>query len=330
MSVETIQVRTVLVSQDGAQIGQFTGIDFQGSSFDVSDGGPSIQVRTASGFGVPAAPDQSFQINDSGVFGPADGIENDAVNLRPKLTNDIEWEDSGNLGVLVWNPTAARTLTLPNATDTLVGKATVDTLTNKSIDADANTITNIENADIKAAAAIAGTKIDPDFGAQNVTTTGAYRGGPAGVGYATEARFRLGDGSKEIIGSRNAGNTDNLIAVSATDTVLNIGTDTGYNSGKTYSTTVVAGSSSVIIGSNTTTHALITSTGVAVYNTRNLMLYGNGIMAPDLGGGAGVFAIGNADTAPTSTPSGGGVLYVEGGALKYIGSSGTVTTIAAA
>lgn len=33
-------------------------------------------------------------------------------------------------------------------------------------------------------------------------------------------------------------------------------------------------------------------------------------------------------TAPTGTPSGGGYLYIEGGALKYKGSSGTVTTIA--
>jgi hypothetical protein len=35
-------------------------------------------------------------------------------------------------------------------------------------------------------------------------------------------------------------------------------------------------------------------------------------------------------TVPTANPTGGGVLYVEGGALKYRGSSGTVTTIAAA
>jgi hypothetical protein len=49
-----------------------------------------------------------------------------------------------------------------------------------------------------------------------------------------------------------------------------------------------------------------------------------------LGSGVGVLAIGNAATAPTGTPTGGGVLYVEGGALKYKGSSGTVTTIAPA
>ena len=35
-------------------------------------------------------------------------------------------------------------------------------------------------------------------------------------------------------------------------------------------------------------------------------------------------------TAPTTSPAGMGQLYVESGALKYRGSSGTVTTIAAA
>jgi len=34
-------------------------------------------------------------------------------------------------------------------------------------------------------------------------------------------------------------------------------------------------------------------------------------------------------TAP-ATPTGGGTIYVEGGALKYIGSSGTITTLGVA
>jgi hypothetical protein len=45
------------------------------------------------------------------------------------------------------------------------------------------------------------------------------------------------------------------------------------------------------------------------------------------GGAGGVVFIANATTAPTTNPSGGGVLYVESGALKYRGSSGTVTTL---
>jgi len=48
------------------------------------------------------------------------------------------------------------------------------------------------------------------------------------------------------------------------------------------------------------------------------------------GGGAKVIGIANATTVPTTNPSGGGVLYCEGGALKFRGSSGTVTTIAPA
>lgn len=49
-----------------------------------------------------------------------------------------------------------------------------------------------------------------------------------------------------------------------------------------------------------------------------------------LGGGARVIGIANATTVPTTNPSGGGIIYVEAGALKYRGSSGTITTIAPA
>lgn len=46
--------------------------------------------------------------------------------------------------------------------------------------------------------------------------------------------------------------------------------------------------------------------------------------------GRGVLEIKNAVGVPTLNPLNGGILYVEGGALKYRGSSGTVTTIATA
>ena len=48
------------------------------------------------------------------------------------------------------------------------------------------------------------------------------------------------------------------------------------------------------------------------------------------GGGQGVIAIANATGAPAVNPAGGGILYVEDGALKYRGSNGTVTVIAPA
>ena len=48
------------------------------------------------------------------------------------------------------------------------------------------------------------------------------------------------------------------------------------------------------------------------------------------GTGDGVIGIANAPTAPSTNPAGGGVLYAESGALKWRGSSGTITTIAPA
>lgn len=57
----------------------------------------------------------------------------------------------------------------------------------------------------------------------------------------------------------------------------------------------------------------------------NIALFGPG----SYGSGVGVLFIANG-TAPSGTPSGGGILYVESGVLKFKGSSGTVTTIAAA
>ena len=48
------------------------------------------------------------------------------------------------------------------------------------------------------------------------------------------------------------------------------------------------------------------------------------------GSGVGVLGIANAVTNPSTNPVGGGVLYVTGGALRYRGSAGTDTLIAAA
>jgi len=52
----------------------------------------------------------------------------------------------------------------------------------------------------------------------------------------------------------------------------------------------------------------------------------------EFGGGQGVIAIVNASVAPSpfKNLAGAGILYVEDGALKYMGSKGTVTTIAPA
>lgn len=54
-----------------------------------------------------------------------------------------------------------------------------------------------------------------------------------------------------------------------------------------------------------------------------------GLQTELFGGGKGVIAIGNSEAVPT-TPIDGGIFFIAAGALKYMGSSGTVTTIAPA
>ena len=62
-------------------------------------------------------------------------------------------------------------------------------------------------------------------------------------------------------------------------------------------------------------------------NVRDLEVGGANAEQDNSNNGAGVIRIANAGTAPTGTPTNAGVLYVEAGALKYRGTSGTVTTL---
>jgi hypothetical protein len=70
---------------------------------------------------------------------------------------------------------------------------------------------------------------------------------------------------------------------------------------------------------------LTTAAVVAVHKGDGGLALGG---AGSFGSGTGaVVSIANATAVPSTNPSGGGVLYCEGGALKYRGSSGTVTTL---
>ena len=69
--------------------------------------------------------------------------------------------------------------------------------------------------------------------------------------------------------------------------------------------------------SNIKTPALLdtgTSTAINFGSSRNVGLFA---ASGSFGGGGGVLSIANAGTVPTSNPSGGGILYVEAGALKF-------------
>ena len=77
---------------------------------------------------------EDFRIEFNNLVSDVTGIT--ATN---KFTENIIFEgstaDAYETTLTVTDPTADRTVRIPNATDTLVGKATTDTLTNKTLTA---------------------------------------------------------------------------------------------------------------------------------------------------------------------------------------------------
>lgn len=90
-------------------------------------------------------------------------------------------------------------------------------------------------------------------------------------------------------------------------------------------TGAVTCASTLAVTGNVTMAGTLSVTGTTSMRTITV-----GASGPSLGGGDGVVGVNDAATVPTTNPSGGGVLYSQGGALKWRGSSGTVTTIAPA
>jgi hypothetical protein len=80
--------------------------------------------------------------------------------------------------------------------DGSVASADIADATVTSTDISNNTITN---ADINAAAAIAGTKISPDFGAQNITTTGGTTTGALTASGAVSFNALTGTGTRMVV-----------------------------------------------------------------------------------------------------------------------------------
>ena len=93
------------------------------------------------------------------VEGTQTTVDSTTIEIQNSFKFEGATADAHETNLTTIDPTADRTISLPNATGTIVLKDTTDTLTNKSIDSDNNTITNIVNADIKAAAAIAFSKL---------------------------------------------------------------------------------------------------------------------------------------------------------------------------
>ena len=104
---------------------------------------------------------------------------------------------------------ASNTLTLPSSggSSKLLSATSTATVTNKSIDSDNNTITNIVNADIKSSAAIADTKLD------TISTAGKVALSALEIDGGTDIGANLADADLFIVDD-GAGGTNRKLAAS--------------------------------------------------------------------------------------------------------------------
>jgi hypothetical protein len=125
------------------------------------------------------------------------------VSTTPTFADKIIFEgatpDDYELTLQVVDPTEDVTVTLPNATDTLVGKATTDTLTNKSISGTSNTLTNIANSSLTNST-ISGKELGTNLDSLTISTglSGTTYNGSTSVTIAIDSTVATTSGTQTL------------------------------------------------------------------------------------------------------------------------------------
>jgi hypothetical protein len=123
----------------------------------VNDDGTFVALVTADG---TVTLSNLTLTGDLTVQGTTTTIDSTTIAIKDKFVFEGATADAHETSLVVEEPTADRTVTIPNATTTLVGRDTTDTLTNKTINLSSNTVsatlaqlnTAISDADVASLA----------------------------------------------------------------------------------------------------------------------------------------------------------------------------------
>jgi hypothetical protein len=162
----------------------------------------------------------------------------------------------------------------------------------------------------------------PYLPAANPSYTGTLTGGTGVVNLGSGQFYKAAGGAIGI------GTTSPVASIHIAQTASRLRIEPSTTTNSAYIQMLNSGGEAFVgLGSSTD---LLEQLGLNVYHggAYPVTIYTNGLkrFAVDASGN---LAIANTTSAP-SAPASGGVLYVEAGALKYRGSSGTITTIAVA
>ena len=220
------------------------------SGFNLSAGAGILNVT-----GANVTLDQSFTASSSPTL---TGLTLSNLTLTSS-SNQILFKTNGITGTLSWSPSSSdKTITLPDATTTVLGTNTTQTITNKTISGSSNTLSSISNSSLSNSSI-------------TISTSGTLSGGGA---------VSLG-GSITLTGSSsNSACSDCLINdPSSTQTIAPTGNITGLSIKQTTTSSPTADIFNVTNSGGTTKYLKVDSTGnVGIGNTapaENLDIAGN-------------------------------------------------------
>ncbi len=121
---------------NGTSALQSSEIQISGTTLSSSD---STTVTIAEGLIVTG---------DLTVQGTTTTVDSSTINVVDRFVFEGSSDDANETTLIASNPDADRTVTIPNATGTIVLKDTTDTLTNKTISGGSNTLSNIANSSL--------------------------------------------------------------------------------------------------------------------------------------------------------------------------------------
>ena len=180
-----------------------------------------ITIKNGIGVGVPLHISAAGSSTNTGLHLEPKGSGLVQISDGTDTTKGIRFRSSGSAASAVTLidavSSAGRVITLPNATTTLVGTNTTDTLTNKSIAGDTNTLSNIGNASLTNSAI-------------TINGTSTSLGGSINVGTVTSvAALTLGTSGTDLTSTVATGTTTPVIT-------LNVPTASASNRGALSST----------------------------------------------------------------------------------------------
>jgi hypothetical protein len=162
------------------------------------------------------------------------------------------------------------------------------------------------------------------FGGTGASSTNWFTNSPLGVLEATSGQYTFATTTRFLPASGNAIITNGLIASQPT-VVGNTIISSNVNGADTFDRYRLLGDGSQAYGSGSAARDAFTGRAAAtVFYAQPNLLVGT---ATDLGdNGVGELKLANATTVPTTNPTGGGLLYSQGGNLKTRNSNGLVLT----